>query len=312
MAFFAGPLANPPCSLPHLVALTSHLCPLGHPTPSRQSLFRLKSNPRPPTWLLGGISTGGPENETYAREKGLKPMSLNSSGSILVYGPRTTFPPWSLCLCAEPPPQFFRTPMSQLSPTSPYFVRDRSLFCRYTPPPASSPVSSISAEPRFPTPAVGLLSSSPAGREGRARWTEGNLAHPPPGSPRTGAWVTAWVLIELSALHAALSMVTSDPRRGLRRLRGTDCTYMGAAMLAQARSIECSRETGADENRDDRLEGRPLLRRAVGRRGGLGSCCVSLAVRGGGRAWTLPGFVNGVRCCIKSKMLLFLERASHL
>lgn len=74
----------------------------------------------------------------------------------------------------------------------------------------------------FPTSAV-QFQSSPRGDARRPQWSEGSREHPPPGSPRTGAQVTAWVRIELSVLHATLSMVTSDPReQRRRRLRGTD------------------------------------------------------------------------------------------
>ena len=129
-------------------------------------------------------------------------------------------------LCAEPPPHFFGTRIPHVSPTSPHFFPLTTFSPAATPSPSSlfSLIPSISSKSYFSTLAVRLL-SSPPGLEGRSRWTERSLAHPPPGSPRTGGCVTAWVRIELSALHAALSMVTSDPqwtRARPRRLRGTD------------------------------------------------------------------------------------------
>lgn len=78
---------------------------------------------------------------------------------------------------------------------------------------------------------------------------------------------------------------------------------MGAAMLAQARPIECSRETGAEEDRAA-IAGAGLGDDA-GRREPRG--LVSGRSRWG--TWWLPDRVSGVRCHLHSKMPLFLGRA---
>lgn len=106
--------------------------------------------------------------------------------------------------------------------------------------------------------------------EGRPHWQEGGLAHALPGSPRTGAWVTAWVRSDLSTLHAVLSMVTCDPAGPAPRppsLSRHGQGYMGAAMLAQARPMERSCETRADEDRENGLERQDSGCGGIGSRG---------------------------------------------
>lgn len=103
---------------------------------------------------------------------------------------------------------FLLHPAAGVSPTSSQsFPTHHPFSLPYPPPPPPNP---------FPAPAVPFLSSSPRGGEGRTRGSEGSRAHPPPCSPRTGAWVR----MALSTLRAALSMVAFDPsgrqRRGLR------------------------------------------------------------------------------------------------
>lgn len=119
----------------------------------------------------------------------------------------------------------------------------------------------IAAEPCFPTPAVPFLSSSLRGC--RPRWLKGNLALPPPGSPRTGAWVR----IKLSALHATLSMMTSKPRGA----------HAAAAVPFAARAGLYGRRhagpgsinggscnTDEDEDRENGLAGGTLMTRRTG------------------------------------------------
>lgn len=82
--------------------------------------------------------------------------------------------------------------------------------------------------------------------------------------------------------------------------------YTGAAMLAQARPIECGCETGAVEAREGGLErqGSVMTRNWVQRRGQVSGWARL-------RTWWLPDRVIGTRCCMYSKMPLFLGHASR-